>query len=1285
MVGVGSVELAVNLSLKQLASDAKSAEALIRKVLNDIDVKVKVTPENPQNVGKKIRDGIGDQEVKVKVTPEDSRGVGREILDDIGEVEVNVKVTPEDASDVGRQIRNQIGDVEIPVSPSSGTPRAGRLPTGGGGGSPPPAAAPPPPPVAPGGRARGADGRFIGGGGGGAGGGGAGGGGGGGTGANFVQGLGQGLGQGAVDLAKDSFQALAGAIVEVGNVSLQAAQDFDASTAAVNSLGADGEAVTGALRELSADLGGLASANDLAAASYDVLSARTSTLTAGLSDAEVATTILRSATKGAVGGFSSTAVVADALTSTLNAYGQSALQADEYTAKFIATQSAGKITVDQYANQIGSVAPLAAQAGVELDELNGIIATATSQGVQVSSAFAGTRAAIAATIDPSAEAAAEAKRIGIAFDATALRTVGLEGILKQLNERGEDTPEVLLKLFGSVEALSAIAPSAGENIGILSDNIQRSRDALANGELTTALDAVADSDTQKFTNAINLANNALLELGEGLLPVKSALAGLGAAILSGVVENSTAFDAISESAARFTQALEDNPEVVQKMVEIFTQLANILGGAVAASFDVVAGLLGTDSFGKYLDGVQLAVSNLQIAGSLLGEFFVALGPTIDTLFSAIFDFFNAVTGTVNLVLQAVEFAVEKIQAFGDAISNLPLVKQLLDARDAATEAGGAIADVANQNITPTITLPDLPDLSSLIAPPEEVAAGSNDGAQQSADDRLAILQREATETEATLLASGATQEEIRAQQFASEQAMLDQRIAINTAKLSELNAALSGQSGAEAAQSQEAILGLEQSIADDRLSIQQGLAGERQRVEEEALDAVVRANQEAQDAIAQSQNVRTIAVRQAQLDGVIGEEEAAQQIQQIQRDGIAETLAAKQSELAGIEELVAQGLISEEEASQKRRSLNQEIGQENLKLIEQEIEARRAAAEAAIEAQFAPIQAAQQDRLNATDLQGAAIQGEIALLSAQVGLQQALADLSNSQLQTDIAAAEASGNSRLAQELKLELLQQQQEQLLAQQESERESLRLSQEQRTIDAERQKIGAEIAKTEAEIALIKAQSEGASEQEIANLQRILDLRSQQVGMANADISRNDTINQLEDRTLQAQQSTQQEQLNASQTSELRGMAEGGGLSREGRGRLNALENADGRPVAETPRSAASSPRGAQPTAPTIAQAAVPNADKQQPLSTAIAPLADPTLSNPSAIGTAISAAPAPQTQLGDPLLSAVQEILNLLPQLRNGGNTFNINGVENGQQAAREVATAQQRSCLTANGV
>jgi hypothetical protein len=70
-----------------------------------------------------------------------------------------------------------------------------------------------------------------------------------------------------------------------------------------------------------------------------------------------------SATKGAMGGFSDTNTVADALTSTLNAYGQSADQAAAYTDKFAATQNAGKITIGQYAANIGKVAPLAAQGG----------------------------------------------------------------------------------------------------------------------------------------------------------------------------------------------------------------------------------------------------------------------------------------------------------------------------------------------------------------------------------------------------------------------------------------------------------------------------------------------------------------------------------------------------------------------------------------------------------------------------------------------------------------------------------------------------------------------------------------------------------------------------------------------------------------------------------------------------------------------------------------------------------------------------------------------------------
>ena len=57
----------------------------------------------------------------------------------------------------------------------------------------------------------------------------------------------------------------------------------------------------------------------------------------------------------------------------LNAYGLESDKAAKLVDGFIQTQNDGKIVVDQYAQQIGRIAPIAAGAGVSIDELNAAI------------------------------------------------------------------------------------------------------------------------------------------------------------------------------------------------------------------------------------------------------------------------------------------------------------------------------------------------------------------------------------------------------------------------------------------------------------------------------------------------------------------------------------------------------------------------------------------------------------------------------------------------------------------------------------------------------------------------------------------------------------------------------------------------------------------------------------------------------------------------------------------------------------------------------------------------
>ena len=167
--------------------------------------------------------------------------------------------------------------------------------------------------------------------------------------------------------------------------------EADKARAAVRSLGVDAEVLEKKLLTVSSSLGGLVGQTELTAAAYDVASA-------GFTDAGEAAEILEASAKGAVGGLSDLNTVADAATSVLNAYGLSSDKAGKLVDGFIQTQNDGKIVVAQYAAQIGRVAPIAAAAGVGIEELNAAISSVTATGVPVESTFAGLRQAVASVI-----------------------------------------------------------------------------------------------------------------------------------------------------------------------------------------------------------------------------------------------------------------------------------------------------------------------------------------------------------------------------------------------------------------------------------------------------------------------------------------------------------------------------------------------------------------------------------------------------------------------------------------------------------------------------------------------------------------------------------------------------------------------------------------------------------------------------------------------------------------------------------------------------------------------
>ena len=116
---------------------------------------------------------------------------------------------------------------------------------------------------------------------------------------------------------------------------------------------------------------------------------------------------LKHSARGAKGGLGDLSIVADAVTSALNAYPPSILSAEKATDILVATVREGKLEAAKLAPVIGDVIPLAAQMGVEFEQVGAMIAALSRTGSDAPKAVSGLRAALRSLARPSQQASKE--------------------------------------------------------------------------------------------------------------------------------------------------------------------------------------------------------------------------------------------------------------------------------------------------------------------------------------------------------------------------------------------------------------------------------------------------------------------------------------------------------------------------------------------------------------------------------------------------------------------------------------------------------------------------------------------------------------------------------------------------------------------------------------------------------------------------------------------------------------------------------------------------------------
>ena len=403
------------------------------------------------------------------------------------------------------------------------------------------------------------------------------------------------LGQGLSSVGSAATNA-AGAGVVIGAVAISQARQYGRALAEVYTLtGKDTsmDKLNSEIMEQSELFGGDLSVQ--AKGLYDIVSS-------GASTAAERTIALNAANKLAVGGVTSVAIAADGLTSAANAWGVSLEDSSRITDSFFVAMREGKLTIDQLSGSIGLIAPTASALGVTLEETNASIAAITKTGTSAEGAAAGLNAAFANILKPTADASAEARRLGIDFSASALQMQGWPAFIKKIGSNSKLTANSLSLLFGSIQggrSVRALTNDLGEFSSQLDAQVGKTG---ATGEAVAKIQDTLHFRMQKSTAAMQRMG---VVIGEQLAP----------SLISLLEELAP----IVQQAAEFVKA---NPGFIQAFAETALQVL-VLTKAMSAgqvAMNLFAGARG-------LGAVSTAMGTTSVASAgLAARFGAFLGP-----------------------------------------------------------------------------------------------------------------------------------------------------------------------------------------------------------------------------------------------------------------------------------------------------------------------------------------------------------------------------------------------------------------------------------------------------------------------------------------------------------------------------------------------------------------------------------------------------------------------------------------------------------------------------------
>ncbi len=227
---------------------------------------------------------------------------------------------------------------------------------------------------------------------------------------------------------------------------------------------------------------------------------------------------LESSARAAAAGLGDTATIADVVTSAVNAYGTSMGGAAVATDVLVATVREGKAEASSLAGSMGRVIPIASQMGISFDQVGAAIAAMTRVGLDANEASTALKGIMSSLLKPTTDASAALQEVGLSAAGLReeIRERGLFSALQSITTAFQGQDEATTRVFGNVRALTGVLSLMGSNAGATKQIFEDL--AASTGSLDSAFGAAADTGAFAFEQAKVRIENAVLAVGEEILP-----------------------------------------------------------------------------------------------------------------------------------------------------------------------------------------------------------------------------------------------------------------------------------------------------------------------------------------------------------------------------------------------------------------------------------------------------------------------------------------------------------------------------------------------------------------------------------------------------------------------------------------------------------------------------------------------------------------------------------------------------------------------------------------------